>query len=108
MLPPGHRDQLASARRIRLIRVSGVMEISGGDEQDPPPRLGEPVEAAPVPPELSGFRMPLPVVLDGQAELRVGEIDPGDEPVFVEHPELGHGSTQSRTQHQQPRAGLLR
>ena len=39
-----------------------------------------------------GSAVPLSVVLDGHLELRIGEVDPGDEPVLVEHPILRHAA----------------
>jgi hypothetical protein len=75
--------------------------------QDDPACGDQPVQAPTIAQEGLALSVPEPVVLDRDPELWIGEIHPGDESVFVEHPELRNRQRQPRPPEEKPQPGLL-
>ena len=76
------------------------MHVSCGHEEDAPSRFVQSVEPPTVLGQLPGAAtVPRALVLDGDLQVRIGEVEAGDEPVIVEDPVLGAGLPAPRAQH---------
>ena len=74
--------------------------------QHDPAGVDEPVQPSTIAEKRLPLGVPEPVVLDRDLQVRIGEIDPPDQALGVEHPELRDGRGHSRPLEEQSQPGL--